>query len=56
MLTIIFECRVLSGRVQVVHLCERVVHVGIELDRSVMASLRCVQRSVPVVFVEVYLV
>ena len=50
------ECRVLSGRVQVVHLCERFAHEGIILDRSAMASLCCVHLSVPVALDEVYLV
>ena len=47
---------VLSGHVQVVHLYERVVREGIELERSATASLRCVQRSVQVALDAVYLV
>ena len=41
------ECLVLNGLVQVVHLDVRVVHVGIEPDHTVMASLHVVQRIVP---------
>ena len=42
--------------VQVVHLSQRVVHGGIEPDHPVMALLRCVHLSVPIIFVDVYLV
>ena len=49
-------CHVLIRHVQVVHFGERVVHKNIELDRSAMASLRCVQQSVQVALDEVYLV
>ena len=45
------QCHVLIG-----HLGERVVREDIELDRSAMASLRCVQLSVQVALDEVYLV
>ena len=46
---------VLNGRVQVVHLCERVVHVGVVPGHSATASLHSVQRTVPAAFVETYL-
>ena len=49
-------CHIQIGHVQVVHLSERVAHEDIELDRSAMASLHCVQWSVQVVLDKVYLV
>ena len=41
------DCHVLNGHIQVVFFDERVVHVGIVPDHVEMASLHCVQRSVP---------